>query len=276
MEKEQKPKERKRSLLEIQFNAKCKSQGKTKAEIASNVFHLSYVTLYRRLDSNKKLSPLVLSQLASYLEKDEEEILKLHNYIGDGILPIVEAESIKVTTFAKKTIIVSIILLVLITLFYFLSVKSLSFPHLLPKQEYSAMYDGEGMDIDLSVPTKIDDFHSKLYSYKFKNASATIVGTQITLIANVKITLLSDPSYYSIGKFTATGLYVGGKGALSYIVENQSNQETWIGVLMLDLPLTGPAEGYWLSIHSVPNTLSNGKFALGSVNLNRNKGLKID
>lgn len=96
-------------------------------------------------------------------------------------------------------------------------------------------------------------------------------GEEITLTCDILITELAIPENQFLGKLHASGVNISGKAALSYKITNNLNQETWVGVFMLDLPLSGGDKGYWLTIHNDNDPKSTGKFALGDVHLNRNQ-----
>lgn len=136
---------------------------------------------------------------------------------------------------------------------------------------YQAEYTGTATDSDLSDPIILSDFHSSLYRYEFINIKTTIIGENMTLQGDVVITMRAKPYSKFKGKVTASGLAVGGKAALSYKVSVNSNKETWIGALMVELPSSGDSRGYWLTSHNDFDAKSSGKYSLGDIYLTRNQ-----
>ena len=266
MEKKQldKTEERRLSLLEIKINAKCKELGNTKSEVAQKIFFVSNTTFYRRLDPSKPLKPTVVTQLSAFLQEPEDIIVQLHNNIHDEqVLPLKEQHrSVNLHTRYGFCLVA-----LLLVIFYFITddIKEYLFT---PKQDpYIAKYTGGGQDSDLSIV--LDDFHSALYRYDFENLTVEITGDQIVVKCDVITSALRDPTLVYVGKFVSSGLYVEGRAALTYMIEVEANKEVWIGVMMLDLPLSGQARGYWLTIHNDFDLSSEGKFAVGTAKLDR-------
>ncbi|MCP4326808.1 MAG: hypothetical protein GY787_34265, partial [Alteromonadales bacterium] len=52
-------------------------------------------------------------------------------------------------------------------------------------------------------------------------------------------------------------------------VTDTPDQEVWTGTIMLDLPRSGPAHGYWMTIHRDVDPQNSGPFAIGIINIVR-------
>lgn len=252
------------SALEVAFNQHCKYTNQSKKEVAKS-FGMSYVTLYRKLHSNTKLETSFVKKLSEFLNTTEEYVVNLHNNI--------EKETPPQVRIIKQRPYLSLIVVLIITLsasvFFALGINR-NVPD--NKPVYTANYMGTGLDINLSTPIVLNDFHSALYRYKFVDVKATISGESISLTCNILITELSNPENNFWGKLNASGVIVSGKAGLSYKITNDINQETWVGVFMLDFPLSGDVIGYWLTSHNDSDPKSTGSFAMGDIQLSRKHG----
>jgi hypothetical protein len=258
---------RKRSLLETAFNNQCKFKNQKKIEVAK-IFAMSYPTLYRKLHPNSDLQSDFIQKLSVFLDKSEDEILELHQSFENEVEePLVEKN--KTNT---KLPLYTALLFIISAIFYFFR-TSIAPAELIENDnriKHQAEYSGSGVDIDLSSPIKLDNFHSSLYKYTFIDLKTVLSGEDITLTCDILITELANPENKFLGQLYASGVNINGKAALSYKITNGSNHETWVGVFMLQLSLSKGAAGYWLTIHNDYDPKSSGKFAMGDIHLKRN------
>lgn len=258
------------SALEKTFNEHCKYINQSKKDVAKE-FGMSYVTLYRKLHSNTPLEDNFVKKLSEFLNINREEILTLHiTYKDENEFPPIETQDKPTET--KKASYSSVRLTVI---FLFIIGASITyFVYLFSKESqnqptYKALYEGTAKDIDLSTATFIPNFHSKLYDYKFTNIESKIKGEDISLTGEVMVTSLVKENTSYNAKLAASGIYLGGKAALSYKMIFEATGEAWNGVMMFDLNLQSGSTGYWLTIHNMEDPKSEGQFALGDATLIR-------
>ncbi|WP_143085045.1 hypothetical protein [Pseudoalteromonas denitrificans] len=133
----------------------------------------------------------------------------------------------------------------------------------------SALYNGTGIDINRDVFSELKSFHSKLYTYEFKDLKFTRVGENITVKGLVIYAYINEPAYIQIGELVGTGQYIGDKVALVYKIKDDVDNDIWLGTVMLHMPFAGPANGYWMTIHNDEDPAGTGPFAIGSINLKK-------
>ena len=265
MNSNRKNKEKTLSLLQLRLKAKCKEQSINLKVMACDILHTTYSTLYRDLNSNKKLKAPLVSRLAEYLGVSKEEIIEWHAYSEEEYFQPPQTSK----KYSKNIFTICVFVLLTIALIYIMFFTRTSAPTPSTPITYTSKYSGNANDINLSNSIRLEDFHSAIYNYEFKNSIAKISGENITLNANIHITSITDPSIKYMGKFVATGIYLNGNAAVTYKTTVGSNQEAWIGTMMLKIPTIGPSEGYWLSIHNDPDDKSFGDFAFGDINMTR-------
>lgn len=136
-------------------------------------------------------------------------------------------------------------------------------------------YKGTGTDIDLSEVGIIYPFHPSIYEYEFIDMISTITGDYIQLNGKITWKIKKKSDTKKIGDFNAIGQLMGGKTALAYKVSEIGTQnEIWVGTVMMFRPDAGPAYGYWLTIHNDDDPSTDileyqEKFALGTILLKR-------
>ncbi|MEP0071101.1 MAG: hypothetical protein ABJE79_00230 [Marinomonas sp.] len=261
------------SALEKTFNEHCKYTNQSKKDVARE-FGMSYVTLYRKLHPDTQLEDSFVKKLSEFLNINKEGILTLHNTNEVKNAPL-STETQDGLIKPQKRLSYSSISLAMIFLFiigisitYFINSSSKDSP-VKDLPTYQALYEGTAKDIDLSTTTFIPGFHSKLYDYKFTNLESNIQGENISLTGEVMVRSLVEENTSYDAKLAASGIYLGGKAALSYKMTFEATGEAWNGVMMFDLELQSGSTGYWLTMHNMADPKSNGKFALGDATLIR-------
>ncbi|QSX30016.1 hypothetical protein [Shewanella cyperi] len=138
-------------------------------------------------------------------------------------------------------------------------------------ERFEWTFEGAGKDIDKHNFIELNNFHSAMYQYEFHNAKVNIDGDKVRLIADMYYFPKGKPERRQQALFEANGEYLGDNAALSYraTLVGGSAKEIWIGVAMLRMPRSGPANGYWLTIHYDKDINGGGPFALGTFDVDR-------
>ncbi|MDN3613344.1 hypothetical protein ACFFUS_18420 [Vibrio gallaecicus] len=136
--------------------------------------------------------------------------------------------------------------------------------------EFNSTFQGYAEDLDANELGQALDLHSKLYNYKLIDLITTTRGEKIEMTGTLEwSSLLEGGEVDKTAIFSASGTHIGDTAALIYAIEDEANQESWIGTLILHLPRSGPINGYWVSQHTEEDPISDGPFAIGRVKLKR-------
>lgn len=238
------------------FKNKVKDSGLSMEEAAQEVFGKAYPTVYGYFKIEYKLKTIQIEQLSNFLQVSHSEVISLHN-----------------NKKSKRNIYLSFAVLVIFTIFIFFMLYPTK-PLVLPiktsqPKEYISKFSGNGQDINLENTIVFADFHTNLYTYKFKNGSTKITGDNIIILCDVETINNANPKQKYIGRLEASGRYLNGNAAMSYEITVGDGFEKWIGVMMIKMPTIGDYKGYWLTIHTDTDVEGTGIFALGDANLTR-------
>ncbi|GAB3533117.1 hypothetical protein GCM10027342_47760 [Photobacterium alginatilyticum] len=139
-----------------------------------------------------------------------------------------------------------------------------------PLPTYSALYHGTAIDLNAEDVSRALNFHSKLYNYELKNLKTHTVGEDITLAGDIFWShLKQEGEKHQQALFLASGKHVGDTVAIVYEITDEARSEMWIGTAVIHMPRSGPAEGYWLTLHNEEDPDAHGPYAIGSISLNR-------
>jgi hypothetical protein len=258
-------KEQRPSELRARLNAKCKEQGVSLERDSKAHFLISYSTLNRHLNLEKDLKPTLINKLSLFLAVSDEEVIGWHGIkqIQPDHTTQQNKKKNKTTTFFS--IFASTVVIILVIMVW---TQSNASKHYQPIT-HTSKYSGKGIDIDLTTSAGLEDFHPQLFKYSFSNSVIKITGDDIEFSADVEFTLIDQPEIKYMGAIKASGKYLNGHAAMSYQVTVKPNNEVWLGVLMLNLPDTGPSKGYWLTILNDPGYTSFGDFAFGNIKMDK-------
>lgn len=287
------------SLLYEKFKEKSGDMGLNLDDAARQVFGKSYSSLYRYCLPENPLKAIHIKKFAKFLNVSNEKVIALHQnkeFISEKQLEeksnvviedeqkcrevssdlIIENEHQENNNNYKTYMLTSI--LFLLTVVIFLSALLIKSGHTnQPKSSnhklYTSKFEGYGTDINLTKTVVFDDFHSKLYTYKFKNGVTKIKGDEITIHCDVETINNANPEQKYTGSFEASGHYLNGNAAVSYEIKVGDEFEKWVGVMMIKMPSIGDYKGYWLTIHTDLDDKGTGIFAFGDANLKRTSAI---
>ncbi|WP_440054484.1 hypothetical protein ACSLBF_16805 [Pseudoalteromonas sp. T1lg65] len=138
-----------------------------------------------------------------------------------------------------------------------------------PEVEYIAHLSGVGEDLSPAEFSQITNLHKKLYKYEFKDFIVRTVGEEITMEGTATWVDIEGSRKLNEFKIVATGKHVGDTAALSYTASEDPEGDVWVGVMLLHLPRSGPASGYWTTLHN-DKGVGEGPFAIGTIDVIRN------
>lgn len=293
-------KSKSKSKLRIEIKVYLRDTNRTGEQQRQNMIWfakqigLGESTLHDRLNLPDKFEPVELEKIAELLDLDIESVRRLSydfasvipselinetpSEIGENKVVSVERKELTQGSLkskrAKKVLLLGGAGLFMFSNAAFIGMdksdSSISMPvQRVTKPVYIAHYQGSGIDLSTSDMSQLNSFHSQLYRYEFNNIRTSTIGEDITLDGEIVWVDVKNKMRSNAFKINAHGKHLGDTAALSYKVHSDPEMEVWVGTMMLHMPRSGPATGYWMTIHHDKDPAKTGPFSMGTINVDR-------